>query len=238
MTPHEIFREVRADFDTIMSTSIDRLVTKYNRERIKRKVPKEKEYMRCYPLKSARKNPWLIFICKSTETERFKGSAGISGVTYYYGKQGIRAIEVLSNKVNVYNGHLFSRYNERLGLGITLPIDRITRFFTVGHSGVSKEGLPDEFGRTFHILLTSEGVALGESQSDDLWIVFKTFVSNDMLHKTQRQSVQSIQRYIEMESDQQQDDPIGAKEEHEWLPYALENLNRSSLFTNILETEE
>ncbi len=73
MTPQEIVREVKADYETIIRISADRLVVKYNRERIKRKVPKANEYVRCYTLKSARKNPWLIFI---ENPLRWKGTKG------------------------------------------------------------------------------------------------------------------------------------------------------------------
>lgn len=234
MTPHEIVREAKADFDSIWNNSMERLVRKYNRERTTKKVPKEENHVCCYPIKSAKKNPWLIYLKKKQYDKKYRGLPGIYGVTYYYSKWGLRALEVNYDAVNAYNGHLFSRYNERLGLSIVQPIDRIKRFFTIGHMRVSKNKPKDKFGRVLNVLPTSEGFALGEEQENGLWVVYKTFISNKMMHHPQREILHEVLKYIKREASQEKNDPQSSKEEYEWLSNALENMDQASLLTDLL----
>jgi len=234
MTPLEIVNEVHADFKNIEDKSMSRLVKIYNRERIIRKVPKNSRYVKDYQLKTAKKNPWIIFISKPHKLKKYKGAPQYFGITYHYGKQGIRVFEVNYDGVNVYNGHLFSRYNQRLGLNIALPVERIKRFFLNRGYCVAFKQNADQHGRVYYFLPVSEGVLLGEEQENGLWVVYKTFLSNDLLRHSQRNLIHEIEDFVKNEAKFEQEDPNASREEYEWMSNVFNNTERSSIIPDLL----
>jgi hypothetical protein len=64
MSDNEIRAEVFRDLEKLHQSTIQRLNTEYEKERRKLKIAKERTYLRHYPIKTAAKNNWIIYIGK------------------------------------------------------------------------------------------------------------------------------------------------------------------------------
>jgi hypothetical protein len=175
MLDHEVKVEILKDFDILYNgNTLLRLHDKYNRERIVKKINKVDSYDKTYRIKTKSKNNWLVLMQKVSTKNKYQSKYDISVCTivYYYTNIGLRAFKVdPDGKVVVYNGHLFKRYNERLGLGIIDPIEIIEHFFQ--RSGYI-------FGESDHGVVISvchNGYVLGEDYKG-VWTVYKTFLSD------------------------------------------------------------
>src|SRR3954469_22756268 len=122
MNHHELKKEVMKDFQRLRDTTEDRLTTEYDKERRKFKIEKNRSYPKIYPVKTASKNTWLIFISKAPAEEIYKGfnTMNVNYVVYFYASTGLSVINVSSvGHLELYYGHFFKRYNERMKLGLT-----------------------------------------------------------------------------------------------------------------------
>ncbi len=186
MNPKEILTEIKKDYDIIFDSTIQRLVQEYDRERRKCKIDARRTYCRYYPIKTRAKNNWLIFLSKPPRCEKYAGLQGINicPIVYHYNKEGLRVFYWTGDRFLVaYNHHFFSRYNERLGLQLNHPLDVVKEFFTKGiyyqQRGVEKGG------KLYCIAITVDGLMLGRLQYDNTWIVWRTFVSKNLMYHEQ-----------------------------------------------------
>jgi hypothetical protein len=93
MTNKELFKEISTDYDIIYSsTTIQRIVSEYHREKIKLKVKKEAVYTRFYEIKTKSKNNWIIRIGKDNLISKYQnpGDAEDVSFAYYHSPRGIR----------------------------------------------------------------------------------------------------------------------------------------------------
>lgn len=109
-----------------------------------------------------------------------------NSVTWYYGPQGLRAFRPTKNYIEVFNAHLFNRYNERMDLHISRHADTIRRFFL--NSGMLLQETISHNGREYMMSMCKEGAALGnyhEVSSRRRWLVHNTFITHDQMFKNQ-----------------------------------------------------
>ncbi len=186
MNPLEITLEIMKDFKKLRSTTAERLGTEYDRERRKLRIETRKTYPKAYPIKTASKNTWLLFISKAPGHEKYKGrdSIIICYVVYYYDSIGLRVFHRSNgNTIDVFNGHFFKRYNERMNLKLDKPLEIVTSYFLYG--GHTAYSIIRKNDKAYTIGISSEGILLGEFQKNNMWIVNKTFISRDLARPDQ-----------------------------------------------------
>lgn len=81
--------------------------------------------------------------------------------------------------LSVYNGHLFKRYNERMSLKLSTPLDIVKTFFI--NNGYSQCQVIERDNKKFTLSVCKEGLMLGEIQNNGKWLVNKTFLSRDLI---------------------------------------------------------
>ena len=193
MNTTEITTEVRRDYEIIQNTSIVRLAQEYDRERKKLKIDKTRIFTKEYCIRTAAKNNWLLFLRKRPSEEKYKGlpSIAICAVTYYYNETGLRVFNSSHPELlSVYNGHFFSRYNERMKLNLNQPVEAIKHFFK--YNGDISYTLTDKQDGDFVVGFCPGGFTLAEFQNDRTWLVNKTFVSKDMIRPDQDEAAKAL----------------------------------------------
>jgi hypothetical protein len=181
MNPDEITKEVIRDFNKLKETTAERLGDEYDRERRKLKISVDKTYPKAYPIKTASKNTWLLFLSKAPSQEKYKGrdSINVSSIVYYYNSRGLRVIYRSSgNFLEIYNGHFFKRYNERMNLRLERPLDIVKSYFMYGNHSVYSMITKND--KEYTIGVSSEGILLGEFSHNRSWLINKTFISRDL----------------------------------------------------------
>jgi hypothetical protein len=84
--------------------------------------------------------------------------------------------------MEVFNGHFFIRYNERMKLGQTNIVDMIKAFFiNCGYLQIERQ----KGDKEFTVGICKEGIALGNYYGDPEWLVHKTFISRDLARNDQ-----------------------------------------------------
>ena len=201
MNHAEITREVLRDFDKLYATTAQRLGHEYYKERIKFKIDPKKTYPKVFPVKTAAKNPWLLFFGKAPADEKYKDqySAHISFVTYYYNSKGLQVIDRANGGfIEIYNGHFFKRYNERMNLNLDDPLEIIKTYFMYG--GNAAYSIVKKENRQYTIGVCSEGFLLGELYHNQEWLVNRTFISRDLARpdqdKVESELIASLKRDI------------------------------------------
>jgi len=174
MTEKEALDQVRTDLSGLQKSG-QRWVQDYFKERRRRKVPRDQTYLKSYPSKSKNKNPWITVLYKPDKAQRVKYEVSYYSYTWYHSSIGLRVYAIAHHSVSIYNGHLFSRYNERLNLGLETPLKKVEHFFE--HNRVL---VPSEYEKDGHISLVGvcpTGYILGEQREDLECNVFKTFIA-------------------------------------------------------------
>jgi len=181
----ELKKEVLRDFQKLRETTEERLAAAYDKERRKFKIEKTRSYSKVYPVKTASKNNWLIFINKAPAQEIYKGfdSMNVCYVVYFYTSTGLSVINIASGHLELYYGHFFKRYNERMKLGLTNTLDAVKKYFANGGFGVYSVVKKD--GKDYSIGLSGEGILLGEVIHNRQWVINKTFISRDIMRSDQ-----------------------------------------------------
>lgn len=196
----EITNEIKKDYEKIYATTLIRLGEEYERERKKLKIDKTRTYTREYCIKTAKKNNWIIFLRKAPSKEKFnsKYDSQVTAIAYYYNKTGLRVFNRTDiGVVAVYNGHFFTRYNERLKLNLTKLLDIVKHFFK--YNAYMARDLVKKNDRYYVISFCRDGLALGELQYGFLWMVNKTFVSKDLLKPEQDEAEKEIIAELQQE---------------------------------------
>jgi len=187
MTVTEIHKAIFYDFDKIRKSSTQtRLQQQYYDKRKELKINKQLSYPLFFAFKSKTKNNWLLLIHKKPIAESVKSVNDITSkyITYYHTHKGFRVfVPCLEKELLVYNGHLFTRYRERMNLNVTDPFEIIKQFFTNNcNQPVLREFEPNEVGDIPVIFMVKEGYLMGDIQkfTDQInWHVLKTFIPNN-----------------------------------------------------------
>jgi hypothetical protein len=201
MNRHEVTAEVVRDEKKVMDTSYPRLLMEYDRERKKLKIDKTKPYCKAYPIKTAAKNNWILFIEKSPSVPVYKTFADtvFGCVVYYYSKEGLKVLRQAKGNfaIEAYYGHVFTRYNERMGLNLSKSTDMIQAFFK--NNGYSNIKLIDKNEKKFTHGICKEGTLLGEYKSEPDWLVHKTFISKDLKREDQIKKERKLMLDLQMD---------------------------------------
>jgi hypothetical protein len=139
MNYQEITKEVMKDFEKLRDTTEERLGDMYDKERRKFKIDKCRTYPKAYPVKTASKNTWILIFSKTPARDKYTGpdTINVSYVVYYYTSKGLAVINRSAAKyLELYYGHFFKRYNERMKLGLDKPVDIVTNYSLRGSCGV------------------------------------------------------------------------------------------------------
>ncbi len=199
MIQQEVNTEILRDESKLIKSTIPRLFEEYARERKKLKIDKAQTYNRCYSIKTAAKNNWLFFIEKSYGASRFKGGSDLvgGGLVYYYNTQGLRAFRPQEEFMEVFNGHFFTRYNQRMGLNLPYQLDVIKTFFK--NSGYLKpEVMTKPDGEKYTLSVCKDGLALGRYYAGEPdWLIHRTFISHDL--KTPKQLLEQQRLILQMQ---------------------------------------
>jgi len=202
MTPKEIFNEVSTDYPNVRN-SLDRLGANYERERRKKGIDKGSVHSKVYPIKTKKKNTWILVFSKAPTADFFKGlnDVNVLFAVYYYTNVGLRVFKIplRPNNLHVYNAHFFTRYKERLFLDISDPIEIVKHFFI--NNGYSSSKIIPHQDKQLAITTFKEGLGLGELQEKGTWVVNKTFISRDLIRPDQddieKELITSLQTQIE-----------------------------------------
>jgi hypothetical protein len=185
MTPEEINIEIFTDWNAVKG-SLDRLTKEYDRERAKRKISKTETYHKTYAIKSHKKNLWNFLLSKAPSENTYKGvdSINICSIVNYYTPLGLRVFKIMpSGGLSVYNAHLFTRYNDRMSLGLIKPLDIVLHFFK--NNGYYTAKIISREERELSIATCKDGLLLGELLRANNWILHKTFIDKGLKSKAQ-----------------------------------------------------
>lgn len=204
MNNSEIYKEITTDCQIILTRSIDRYFNMYDKLRRKNSVPKDSEFPISYELKTHAKNNWIIILSKAPSITKYKGSESICFclLVYYYTTIGIRVFKVdFKYGIRAFNAHFFTRYNERMNLGLINPIDKVKHYFC--HNSYSFEQLLQNNSGFNVIGKCKDGFRLGSYSENQPWIIYKTFISNSMTTEEQdeigKDLMITLQKQIELE---------------------------------------
>ena len=193
MNHKEVYAEFMQDLNKIESTTLERLFSEYDRERKKRKINPASEYARIHTIKTKAKNNWIIILRKPYSIDKYKNTGDICYccITYYYDKKGLKVLRKCEddNSLEVYWGHFFNRYNERMHLNLSTPLEVIKTFFlnsgSIGyHIYLKKENKT--------VGMCREGFLFGSLDKESKWIINKTFVSKEIAFESQNKAGEKI----------------------------------------------
>ena len=201
MNHEEIYSQVHSEFEKIKNTTIVRLVDEYDRERRKLKIKKDNSYVKEYPIKTHGKNNWIIFLHKSPAIEKYKtgGYRNFLAIVYYYSDQGLRVLHTQENVLVSFTSHFFKRYNERMKLNLSNPLDIVKSYFRPGTYGQNKM---IEKGSNTHIIgFRPQGLQFGLVKYNSTYIEWKTFVNRELAFRSQekmeRDAIRQLKAGIE-----------------------------------------
>lgn len=188
MTEDEIMRELQHDYRVIHSSYLERYCNAYDKLRRKNPRLKREELPKSYSFETPSKNKWIMILSKPPADNKYNGMGSISIclLCYYYTEVGIRVFKVdPTNGIGAFNGHFFARYNERMSLGLTNPVDKVIHYFSHNSYCISRLS-PDQAG--YRVLgICRDGFRLGNVKDGDYWIVYKTFISNELSNEEQEE---------------------------------------------------
>jgi hypothetical protein len=210
----EIISQVKRDYEKIVHSTIIRLGNEYDRERQKLKIDKKRTYSRIYNIKTAAKNNWMIVIGKKPSSEYYKNpgeSLTYDPFAYYYDHSGLKVLKWSNPVLQMFTAHFFQRYNERLNLGCPTPVETIRHF--ISHNCFISYQLLMKKSILYSIGFAKEGLLLGNVQ-DDNWVLWRTFVSGNLIHPEQSEMKRQIinkldEQWIKMMKENKMDTPLG-----------------------------
>jgi hypothetical protein len=204
MNDFEIFSEIQRDYNLIVNRSIERYEKDYDKIRRHNSIPKDAEFPKCFELRTHAKNDWILILSKAPAENKYKGLDSICYcfLVYYYTKVGIRVFKVdFQYGIAAFNAHFFSRYNERLNLGLINTIDKVKHYFSNNSYAIS---LVKDNNSAFNVVgKCKDGFRLGCYLENKPWVIYKTFISNSMTSEEQKEIgselMNSLRQQIESE---------------------------------------
>ena len=200
MNRQELYAQVAKENNKLCETTMQRLADDYDRERKKLKIKKESDYFKDYQIKTGGKNTWFIFFHKCPSKEIYTGKDCISflNVVYYYDKIGLKVLYVDENQtMSTYSGHFFKRYNERLGLNISNPLEIVKVFFK--NCGYAHANVIEKKNKLYLFGVVKDGLILGDYHQDPITTEWKTFISRDLKRVDQEEQEKSIIESLQMD---------------------------------------
>ncbi len=216
MNNQEMYREVAKDDKKLRETTVKRLIGEYDRERKKLKIKKESNYFKTYHIKSGNKNNWLLFFHKCHLEKKYGGTDSVRylNVTYYYDHAGLKVVSIGDdNMLTIYTGHLFKRYNERLGLNLSQPLDIVKAFFE--NCGYLHADVTEKKNRFELFGVVKDGLLFGNYYRDPVTLEWKTFISRDL-----KRPKQDVQEKVLIEDLQME--VIKERQKPSYNPYSVE----------------
>ncbi|MEI6184755.1 MAG: hypothetical protein WCP65_04445 [Bacteroidota bacterium] len=187
MNVGEINTAIYRDYNIILdSSTLIRLENSYLDQRRKFKIQKDDSYPVFYSIKTKAKNNWILMVEKHLESKSVKtiNDVRTAFFTYYHTRKGYRVFNPCAGTtLLVYNGHMFTRFRERMHLTISDPIDIIKHFFATNFSPVKQRMDKDGQGNVLFMSIEKDGYLMGNVQeySDKIiWYVHKTFISGSI----------------------------------------------------------
>lgn len=181
MTRKEITKEFLNDYDAFLNSSTqDRIVVDYNRERLKLKIKKEEDYPKFYEIRTKSKNNWIIKLRKNPLIKKFQypEDSGLELIMYFHNKYGINVLATtVDYKIAHYYQHFFERFSLRMELNMPNMLDVIKMYFRRNDSHFYNF-LPQPDGSIKTLGIVKDGFVYGEMDKVDKWNVNKTFISN------------------------------------------------------------
>lgn len=224
MTDMEVTKEIMIDYVGLAQTSLKRLADEYNRERKRKKVPKEASYTKYYEIRTRKKNRWLVHMSKPPADTKFTGNACSAFITYHYGLQGLRVYKIIPDGgLSVFNSHVFQRYNERMALNIKEPLELIKHFFT--YNGFFHYRLRVEGNTTFSIGRCRDGLLLGTLENQGAWIMHRTFISKQMMKVDQEEIRQNMMENLQNQIEAMLNEDHFDQNRYEYLADLIKGLN-------------
>jgi hypothetical protein len=224
MNNKEVTAEIMRDVEKFKQSTFKRVMEEYDRERKKHKIDNTKPYFKAYPIRSASKNNWILYVRKICTSPKYKNlsDAELCSFTYYYSDKGFRVFRYqgVGSRIEVYNGHFFKRYNERMGLNLPNPLAIAKEFFK--NCEEIKPAEITEGDLTYNMVLCHGGFALGQTNLEANWLIFNTFISNDLQRQDQvdleKRIISDYQKepLIEQETPQQAFTPINRMTRPVW----------------------
>lgn len=191
MTHEEIRKLLLLEVNEIVHRNEKHVYPDLKREIIKKKLKNQRKVF-FKRLTTKNKTKWLV------RNEKYKGNK--YQVTSFYGSffrdtKGFRFVEINieDGHLEIFNGHFMSRYSERMGLGITDPLEIIKAFF-IANTGVSTY-CAKEMIDTGVIKICSpipEGIKLGVLDENNRVAVWNTFISANEYKGNQNLLKQSV----------------------------------------------
>ena len=189
MNSREIMNEVAKDYPMVVRKAIY-LTESLRREAVK---SKNKHVCKIFDYKSQRQNTWLIIINYYVNDPMF------NVVLHYLDDFGLNGIMVGADHKTLmhYTPHFLERYNERfLKQPLISKKELLKRYITenaVGQMNLKR----DEEIMTDRIFVRSrEGIALGLREKlaglNNLFLHYKTFISNTMIFKSQEEIFNTV----------------------------------------------
>lgn len=204
MNDFEILSEIQRDYRLIVNRSIDRYAKNYDKIRRNSCISKDAEFPKCFEVRTHAKNDWILILSKAPAENKYKGLDSISYcfLVYYYTKVGIRVFKVdIQYGTAAFNAHFFSRYNERLNLGLINTLDKVKHYFCNNSYAI---GQIKDNNSAFNVIgKCKDGFRLGCYLGNKPWIIYKTFISNSMTSEEQEEIgselINSLRQQIESE---------------------------------------
>lgn len=207
LLPNMTYKELRNEFDRDYEESVEpRLFRILEDNRYRRFCLKLRanQFHAFNPIefKSKRNNHCVIYLSTQGKAD-FRVSKGLHSQTLMIiqGKRGANYM-TRSDTTNgvvhcIFSHHLFERYAERkLGRADAnikdVILDVITQLNHVLQKPINDERYPNGF-----FSISSFGVFLGESIPDDNFVIFKTFISFELLHSNQNEICDELTPLLE-----------------------------------------
>ena len=201
MTNAEIHAEVMRDYKQLQEVTFPRLHLEYCKERHKLKIDKTKLYPKTYKIKTGSKNNWIFNITRSLNQPKHRTAMDQHGrgMVHYFGKEGSRFLRPhpQHTSIELYYGHFFTRYNQRMGLNLLNNLDAAAHF--LAHSSATLPVPYQKDGKDCLACLCKSGIALGVTIKEPAWRVYKTFISHDLKRQDQKLDEQKLQEQVRRE---------------------------------------
>lgn len=204
MNAEEIAHEVKRDYQKLLETTIMRLGEEYERERKKQKIKRERTYAKVYTVKTARKNNWIIIIRKSPSAEIYmdRSHLNFGAVTYFWDDEGLKVLQWNEKGVlQIYKGHVFTRYNTRMKLGLDKPVEILKHYFMhnsyCGYDSIIRKPHIYFIGFAKDGLLLGQAGVISGKEAEQNVVIWRTFVSRDLIRHHQEKKEEK--RIKEME---------------------------------------